>query len=174
MGAAPPGGARDSPSDRRCSSAASSTFTILPQRREWSSATRTRCCSSSADTIQLKRMLDVSSGFVDCDESAGQAALRATLAKTGIALDAVLYLASFNNRYEYRGVLHRICDLYYEAWVEDRPETIASDDAAAIVWRQPEDLTSDQLAFDTLRNLPRLLSRPGAHRRQPEINRLQG
>ena len=105
-----------------------------------------------------KGLLDVPGGFVDYGETLEQAAIRETFEETGVRLDAVTYLASFPNDYEYRGVLYRTCDVYFEARLSTRPRAQAADDAAAIVWRRPSEVQANELAFASVRRLHRLLS----------------
>ncbi len=105
-----------------------------------------------------KGLIDVPGGFVDYGESLEQAAIRETHEEVGLLLDEVSYLYSFANVYRYAGVVYQTCDVYFEASVDERPALAPADDAASCCWRRPEDVRPDELAFDSVRGLLRLLT----------------
>lgn len=104
-----------------------------------------------------KGLLDVPGGFVDYGETLEQAAIRETHEEVGLLLERVAYVASFPNVYRYRDVVYQTCDVYFEAHLHTKPRLQAGDDAAACHWRRPADVAPEDMAFDSVRRLLRLL-----------------
>ncbi len=104
-----------------------------------------------------KGLLDMPGGFVDYGETLEQAAIRETHEEVGVQLEDVTYLASFPNVYRYADVVYQTCDVYFQARLPERPDVIAADETAACHWLLPETVGADRLAFDSVRQLVRLL-----------------
>jgi len=67
------------------------------------------------------------------------------------------YLFSAPNRYDYAGVTYRTLDAYFEFELAALPAVTLKDEAQALMWLPPLEVTPAMLAFDSLRAaLPRL------------------
>ena len=85
-------------------------------------------------------------GFMEMDESPEEGVVREVQEETGLKLDAVLQLGAYGavNR-DPRG---RTVSIAYIAFVEDRVEAKAADDAAAVKWVDLNSIVQENLAFD--------------------------
>jgi ADP-ribose pyrophosphatase YjhB (NUDIX family) len=96
-------------------------------------------------------LLGVPGGFVDVGEVAESAARREALEETGVELDALRYLGSWANVYEFRGIAYPVLDLYFTALVRDGSAAEARHEVAEVLWLRPEELDPAGLAFPTTR-----------------------
>jgi len=65
-------------------------------------------------------------GFVDPDESLEHAAIRECIEETGFKPEALSYLCSFPNTYEYKSFIYKTCDSFFAADLPDGIRSIAS------------------------------------------------
>lgn len=62
-----------------------------------------------------KGFLAFPGGFVDPNESAEEACIRECREELGVEPVSLKYIATFPNTYEYKKVLYKTCDIFYEA-----------------------------------------------------------
>lgn len=87
-----------------------------------------------------KGFLALPGGFVDPDESAEEAAIRECLEETGIAPESVRFVCTSPNTYEYKQIVYKTCDIFFEA---NLPSQIASaDDIAPLLTAQESEVSS--------------------------------
>lgn len=98
-------------------------------------------------------LLDLPGGFVNYMESAENALRREVFEETNLTLDSLSFLCSFPNQYDYRGIRYHTVDLFFLARAQDLSVARPTDEASAIVWRAPRALTSQELAFDSVRRV---------------------
>lgn len=102
-------------------------------------------------------LLDLPGGFVDPDEDLEVAIARELQEELGLKVGAGRYLFSAPNRYDYGGVTYRTLDAYFEFELAALPAVTLNDEAQALMWLPPLEVTPAMLAFDSLRAaLPRL------------------
>lgn len=91
-------------------------------------------------------------GFVDPGERAEDAVKRECREEIGWEPASLEFLASFPNRYEYRGTLYNTCDLFFLARADGLDLTDFSPDpreAAGLELVYPASIELDRLAFDS-------------------------
>lgn len=71
-----------------------------------------------------KGFLALPGGFCDADETAESAAIRECEEETGLKPQAVSYLCSFPNSYEYKNIAYKTCDLFFTAELPENAGTI--------------------------------------------------
>lgn len=74
-----------------------------------------------------KGFLALPGGFVDPDESAEEACVRECREEIGVEPEKIRYVASFPNSYEYKGILYKTCDLFFEAEIPEGAELKAQE-----------------------------------------------
>lgn len=74
-----------------------------------------------------KGFLALPGGFVDPDESAEEACVRECREEIGVEPKKIRYVASFPNSYEYKGILYKTCDLFFEAELPEGAELKAQE-----------------------------------------------
>lgn len=99
-----------------------------------------------------KGKLGLPGGFVDADEGAEDALIREIREEVNLEVESLEYLASFPNRYAYRGVSVSVTDVFFEcritSWSAMRRE--ASEVTRTLLRRiDPEIL--ERMAFDSNR-----------------------
>ncbi len=94
-------------------------------------------------------------GFIDPSESAEEALVRECREETGIELnaDALRYLASYPNYYEYRSVPYATCDLFFLAQSDSPPGQPMDDEAEELMLVDPKTFKPEALAFPSARRL---------------------
>lgn len=98
-----------------------------------------------------KGMLSLPGGFVDMGETAEEALTREIHEETGLEVNTFQYLASFPNKYPYRGVTYRVLDFFYTCRVEtfDSVQTTVEVDDFCIM--RPKDIYYEFIAFESIR-----------------------
>ena len=96
--------------------------------------------------------LGVPGGFVDLGETAEAAARREAREETGIDVEGLLFLGSWSNLYEWRGIAYPVVDLYFTGRVGDGTIASARHEVEEVVWLRPEEVDPAELAFPTTRS----------------------
>lgn len=86
-----------------------------------------------------KGFLAVPGGFCEPGETLEEAALRECSEEIGVRPKSVKYLCSFPNTYEYRTVMYKTCDAFFEAVLpEDFTLKADEGEVSAFEWVKPE------------------------------------
>lgn len=96
-------------------------------------------------------LLGVPGGFVDIGEAAEEAVVREAREETGVELEALLFLGSWPNVYEFREIAYPVLDLYFTGRTRDGSTASARHEVAEVRWLRPEDVDPATLAFPTTR-----------------------
>lgn len=109
-----------------------------------------------------KGKLGLPGGFVDPGESVEQAVRREVREEIGAEIGQPSFLASFPNHYGFADTRYHTCDLYFRAEVLTDPAdwVVAAAEISALVWLEPQEVNPDDLAFDSLRQVWKLLRSP--------------
>ena len=73
-----------------------------------------------------KGFLAFPGGFVDPDESAEHAAMRECREEIGVEPVTISYLCSFPNTYEYKHIIYKTCDIFFEACLPESIDSVSS------------------------------------------------
>ena len=102
-----------------------------------------------------KGFLAFPGGFIECDETAEDGALRECEEEIGVRPISVGYVCSFPNTYEYNGIVYKTCDMFFEAVLpKDCVLHAQESEVSAFEWRSvrsAEDIDSLPLAFESAR-----------------------
>ena len=93
----------------------------------------------------------VPGGFLDFGESAEDGTRREVREEVGLELHNLRFVTSAPNLYLYRDVLYPVVDLYFAADAVNPEGAAALDGVRSIEWRRPDDIPSDDIAFESLR-----------------------
>ena len=109
-----------------------------------------------------KGLWDLPGGFADPGESAEAALRREVAEELDLEVTSLRYLHSEPNVYGYGGVQYATVDLGFVCAVADISRArAAAGEVAAVVFRRPEEIAPDRLAFASTRRLvERYLSQP--------------
>ena len=100
-----------------------------------------------------KGKLGLPGGFIDDGETAEAGLCREVREELGLELppQELRYLASFPNRYRFKGVTYHTLDLFF-TWAPGRePAAQARDEVAALRWLPRHAVPPEQLAFPSAR-----------------------
>lgn len=89
-------------------------------------------------------------GFVDAGESAEDALRREILEEVGLSVGNLRYIASFPNRYIFKGTAIPVVDLFFSAEVQSFEGAAALDDVHAVEILSLDELDPEQLAFPSI------------------------
>lgn len=102
-----------------------------------------------------KGFLALPGGFVDPNETAEEACFRECKEEIGVEPLSVNYIATFPNTYEYKNVLYKTCDIFFEAVLPENAELHAQEGEVLgfeeVSIKNEEDLKDVPLAFESAR-----------------------
>lgn len=102
-----------------------------------------------------KGFLALPGGFVDPNETAEEACFRECKEEIGVEPLSVKYIATFPNTYEYKNVLYKTCDIFFEAVLPENAELHAQEGEVLgfeeVSIKNEEDLKDVSLAFESAR-----------------------
>jgi mutator protein MutT len=102
-----------------------------------------------------KGFLALPGGFVDPNETAEEACFRECKEEIGVEPLSVKYIATFPNTYEYKNVLYKTCDIFFEAVLPENAELHAQVGEVLgfeeVSIKNEEDLKDVPLAFESAR-----------------------
>ena len=102
-----------------------------------------------------KGFLALPGGFVDPNETAEEACFRECKEEIGVEPLSVKYIATFPNTYEYKNVLYKTCDIFFEAVLPENAELHAQEGEVLgfeeVLIKNKEDLKDVPLAFESAR-----------------------
>lgn len=97
-------------------------------------------------------LLDLPGGFVDPGESAEEALSREIQEELGISVGSLEYLFSLPNRYLYKEVEYRTCDLFYTASIDALPQFFEKDEISEVLLINPQAISLKDFAFSSVQN----------------------
>jgi len=100
-----------------------------------------------------KGLLDLPGGFVDYDEDGEGALRREVFEELGAEVEAVEYFRSIPNTYLYGDVLYHTLDIFYACRLKNQQILCQNDEIIEILYRFPGDISEDEIAFSSMRNL---------------------
>ena len=102
-----------------------------------------------------KGFLALPGGFVDPNETAEEACFRECKEEIGVEPLSLKYIATFPNTYEYKNVLYKTCDIFFEAVLPENAELHAQEGEVLgfeeVSIKNEEDLKDVPLAFESAR-----------------------
>lgn len=102
-----------------------------------------------------KGFLALPGGFVDPNETAEEACFRECKEEIGVEPLSVKYIATFPNTYEYKNVLYKTCDIFFEAVLPENAKLHAQEGEVLgfeeVSIKNEEDLKDVPLAFESAR-----------------------
>ncbi len=101
--------------------------------------------------------LDLPGGFVDPLETAEESLRREVREEVGLQIERAEFLASFTNRYDYRGVTYYSLDLVFLCEVSDFSPLAARDEVIETLFLAPETVSPEEIGFESVRRAIRLL-----------------
>lgn len=99
-----------------------------------------------------KGKLVMPGGFIDAGERAEDALVREVREEVGLELLSMEYLASFPNRYEFKGVVYDTLDLFYAGKAGLLEAAQALDEVERVEFLRPEEVDPGEIAFVSQRN----------------------
>lgn len=99
-----------------------------------------------------KGFLDLSGGFIDYYESAEQTVIREINEELGLdfSKERIEYLASFDNRYEYKNIQYHTIDLFFQVQLKEKPYTILQkSEICEVRWIESNKIKIEELAFES-------------------------
>lgn len=102
------------------------------------------------DREPRKGKLGAPGGFIDAGESVEVALAREVKEEVNLEIATMRYLISYPNDYLYRGICYPTTDMFFACTVKSFEPLRAMDEVESIVFRDPADLTPDEIAFPSL------------------------
>lgn len=96
-------------------------------------------------------MLDLPGGFVDSGESLESALTREINEELTLHVDTWEFLFSYPNRYEFKGIVYNTTDAFFKTDFEEKPNIIACDDVADIIWMPLHQIDMNEIALSSIR-----------------------
>ncbi|MEO1527818.1 MAG: NUDIX domain-containing protein [Planctomycetota bacterium] len=91
-------------------------------------------------------------GFVDRGETVEEGLIREVVEETTLQVTSLRLLVTFPNKYDYRGVVSPVIDLFYLCEVDPAAEIkLAPDELESFVWTVPGNEHLDNMAFPSNR-----------------------
>jgi ADP-ribose pyrophosphatase YjhB (NUDIX family) len=98
-----------------------------------------------------KGKLGIPGGFVDPGETAEEGAAREAKEEVNLVLESPRYIASFPNRYAYRGVVYPVLDIFFAARVASFEPLRALEEVESCCLLRPDEIDLDEIAFPSIR-----------------------
>jgi len=106
-----------------------------------------------------KGLLDLPGGFVDFREDGENAVKREVFEELGVDIEVVEYYRSIPNIYIYRGITYHTLDIFFTCRTDKELSSIThNDEITEILFRFPKEISEDEIAFDSMKNLIRSMS----------------
>ena len=99
-----------------------------------------------------KGKLDLAGGFVDPKESAEETCIRELFEEMKIKVDLsqLKYLASLPNTYEYKNILYKTIDLFYEYELSEKVGfELELSEISETIWIKKDQINLEDIAFDS-------------------------
>lgn len=96
-----------------------------------------------------KGKLDLPGGFADPDETVEDALRRELKEELGIDAGTLQYIGSYPNRYIYKGVPYRTCDLFFYSKIDALPTDLDRTEIEELILINPLDIPADEIAFES-------------------------
>lgn len=99
-----------------------------------------------------KGKLDLAGGFVDPKESAEETCVRELFEEMKIKVDPsqLKYLASLPNTYEYKNILYKTIDLFYEYELSEKVGfELELSEISETIWIKKDQINLEDIAFDS-------------------------
>ncbi len=94
----------------------------------------------------------VPGGFVDAGETAEAALAREIHEEVGLEVAGMMYLCSFPNPYNYKGVVFSVLDFVYVCRVQNSNVSEAPDEVGAHRWARVHEIDAATIAFPSIRH----------------------
>ena len=106
-----------------------------------------------------KGLLDLPGGFVDFGEDGESAVKREVTEELGIDVEVTGYYRSIPSIYIYRDVVYHTLDIFFTCRTGKELSSVNhNDEITEILFRFPKEISEDEIAFDSMKNLIKVLS----------------
>lgn len=108
-----------------------------------------------------KGFLAFPGGFCEPDETAENACVRESFEEIGVKPEKIKFIASFPNTYEFKNIVYKTCDLFFEAVLPENAALKAQEsEVLGFEWRfcrNESELESFPLAFVSAKNVLKMI-----------------
>jgi len=108
-----------------------------------------------------KGLLAFPGGFAEPDETAENACVRECFEEIGVKPEKIKFIASFPNTYEFKNIVYKTCDLFFEAVLPENAALKAQEsEVLGFEWRfcrNESELESLPLAFVSAKNVLKMI-----------------